>query len=107
LEPSISIDRGAERMFRQTRFLAAAFRAFEVLVEQSGRLDEHGLRRYFLDGNADSPYWRVVVTIPDQAADPRGLWTADFDLLARLPGLEELDIVATENILAAGFHERI
>ena len=28
-------------------------------------------------------------------------------MLARLPGLEELDIVATENILAAGFHERI
>jgi hypothetical protein len=47
------------------------------------------------------------VTIPDQAADGHGLWTADFDLLARLPGLERLDVVATENVLAAGFHQRV
>ena len=50
---------------------------------------------------------RVVVSVADQAADPRGLWTADYDMLARLPGLEALDIVATENVLAAGFHERV
>ena len=28
-------------------------------------------------------------------------------MLARLPGLESLDVVATENVLAAGFHERV
>ena len=50
---------------------------------------------------------RVVVTVTDQAADPRGLWTADYDMLARLPGLASLDIIATENVLAAGFHERV
>ncbi len=107
LQGSAEIDRGAERLFRQTRFLVAAFRQFEALVQASGRLDEHALRQRLLQDDRPGAYRRVVVSIPDQAADPRGLWTADFDMLARLPGLEELDIVATENILAAGFHERI
>ena len=47
------------------------------------------------------------MTVPDQAADPRGLWLADYDLLARMPGLDRLDIIATENVLAAGFHQRV
>ncbi len=47
------------------------------------------------------------MTVPDQAADANGLWLADFDLLARLPGLERLDVIATENLLASGFHERL
>ena len=54
-----------------------------------------------------APYRHIVVTIPDQSADPSGLWLADYDLLARMPGLERLDIVATENVLAAGFHQRV
>ncbi len=107
LEPSIEIDRGAERMFHQTQFLVATFRAFEHLVAASGRIDEHGLRQMLLDRDTPSPYWRVVVTVPDQAADPRGLWTADYDLLARIRGLQCLDVIATENLLAAGFHQRI
>jgi RecB family exonuclease len=107
LEPSIAIDRGAERMFHQTQFLVATFRAFERLVRDSGRIDEHGLRHLLLDRDSPSPYWRVVLTVPDQAADPRGLWTADYDLLARIRGLQRLDVIATENLLAAGFHQRI
>jgi RecB family exonuclease len=109
LAPSIEIDRGAERMFRQTRFLVAAFDAFEQLVAASGRLDEHALRQRLIasDQPGASPYWRMVVTVADQTADPRGLWTADFDLFARLPGVERLDVVATENVLATGFHQRI
>jgi PD-(D/E)XK nuclease superfamily len=107
LESSVAIDRGAERMFRQTQFLTEAFQEFEALVERSGRLDEHGLRRWLLEHDAPSPYWRVIVTVGDQAADARGLWTADFDLLARLHNLQRIDIVATENVLAAGFHQRV
>ena len=107
LEPSIEIDRGAERLFRQTRFLAAAFAEFERLVEVSTRLDEHALRRRLLEGTGTPPFERVVLTVADQSADPRGLWTADFDLLARLHGLEALDVIATESVLAAGFHQRI
>jgi hypothetical protein len=47
------------------------------------------------------------VTVPDQAADPRGLWLADYDLLTRVADLAHLDIVATEHVLASGYHERI
>ena len=45
--------------------------------------------------------------MPDWIADPAGLFVADFDLLARLPDLEALDIVCTESVLASGFHERV
>ena len=107
LQASVEIDRGAERLFRQTQFLAQAFSRFESLVEASGRLDEHALRRMLLAHDGPPAYARVVVSVADQAADPRGLWTADYDMLARLPGLEALDVIATENVLAAGFHQRV
>ncbi len=107
LAPSVEIDRGAERMMRQTRFLAAAFREFERLVGDSGAIDEHGLRSRLIESTTEVDLRHVIVTIPDQAADPRGLWTADFDMLARIPGIRRLDIVATESLLAAGFHQRV
>jgi len=131
LEPSAGIDRGAERLLRLTRFLAAAFAVFERRIAETGRIDEHGLRARLLepqtgprtgtgvgpqsldytlpdrDQDSSAPYRHVVVTVPDQSADPRGLWLADYDLLARMPGLERLDILATENVLAAGFHQRV
>ena len=47
------------------------------------------------------------MTVPDQAADIHGLWPADYSLLARMPGVERLDVVATENVLSVGFHQRI
>jgi RecB family exonuclease len=107
LQASVEIDRGAERLFRQTEFLTATFIRFEALVTSSGRLDEHALRRSLLSQDGSGAFRRVVVSVADQAADPRGLWTADFDMLARLPGLASLDVIATENVLAAGFHERV
>ena len=107
LQASVEIDRGAERLFRQTQFLAQALSRFEGLVEASGRLDEHALRRMLLAHAGPPGFRRVVVSVADQAADPRGLWTADYDMLARLPGLESFDVIATENVLAAGFHQRV
>jgi RecB family exonuclease len=107
LLPSVEIDRGAERLHRQTRFLVAAFEAFESLVAASGRLDEHALRAVLVTATEPPAFRHVIVTVPDQAGDPRGLWTADFDLLARLHGVEAIDVIATENVLAAGFHQRI
>ena len=107
LQGSIEIDRGAERLFRQTLFLSAAFVRFEAKVHASGRLDEHALRDRLLRADEPSRYRYVIVTVPDQAADGRGLWTADFNLLARIHGLERLDLIITENLLAAGFHERV
>ncbi|HEX5474532.1 MAG TPA: PD-(D/E)XK nuclease family protein [Vicinamibacterales bacterium] len=106
LEPSADTDHGAERLLHQTRFLAAAFTAFERAVVESGRLDEHQVRALALA--AESPtYEHAIVTVADQAADRSGLWRADFDLLARLPRLARLDVVATEAMLASGYYERV
>jgi inactivated superfamily I helicase/CRISPR/Cas system-associated exonuclease Cas4 (RecB family) len=112
LEPSADSDRGAERLLRLTRFLVSAFTIFEERLAAIDRIDEHGLRARLLRAGADAlrdgcGYAHVVVTVADQAADPRGLWLADYDLLARMPGLASLDVLATENILATGFHQRI
>lgn len=109
LSPSVEMDRGAERLMRQTEFLCAAFAGFERAVAQTGRIDEHGLRAILLGGGLDAhgAFEHVIVTVPDQAADNRGLYASDFDLLTRIPGVSRLDVVATEALLAAGFHERI
>ena len=107
LEGSAAIDRGAERMLIQTHFLTAAFREFERRVSARAGIDEHGLRARLLEPAAPAIFTHIIVTVADQAADPVGLWTADFDLLARMPGLAQIDIVATESLLATGFHERI
>jgi hypothetical protein len=109
LEGSAEIDRGAERLLRLTRFLTAAFNTFEQRIAATGAVDEHGLRAMLLDSGREirAAYRRVIVTVADQAADPRGLWPVDYDLLARLPRLDRIDIVATENVLATGYHERV
>ena len=107
LEPSAEVDRGARRLLRQTRFLVAAFRAYRKRVEHAGRLDEHALRRRLLDTDTVRPFTRVVVTIPDRPAHPGGLWPADFDLLARLPRLAEVDLIATNAVLDAGYRTRL
>jgi RecB family exonuclease len=100
-------DRGAERLLRQTTFLAEAYRAYEAAMASSGGIDEHALRRLLIDRQATHPIRHVIVTTADEAARPGGLWPADFDLLARIPGLEQIDVVATSEELAAGFRERL
>lgn len=107
LEPRAEFDRGAERLMRQTRFLVSTFEAFEAKLEAADGLDEHGARRHLL--NCDTPpFGRVIVTIGDRASDPAaGLFPADFDLLARLPHLAAIDIVATRRAVLAGLGERI
>ncbi|MFL6278640.1 MAG: PD-(D/E)XK nuclease family protein [Vicinamibacterales bacterium] len=110
LAASADTDRGAERLLRLTRFLAAAFNRFEQRIAATGRVDEHGLRALLLEGAAADTaalYRHVIVTVPDQAADRHGLWSCDYDLLARLPHVERLEIVATENLLATGYYQRI
>lgn len=107
LEPGADIDRGAARLVRQTRFLVATFRAFETACEDTGAIDEHRLRDLLRTTPAARPWRHVVVTVRDRAADPHGLWNCDLDLLARLPGLEQVDLVVTESCLAGDLHERI
>lgn len=108
LSASADMDRGAERLLRQTGFLCAAFSAFERLMSQSGGIDEHGLRTLLLDRHSSQrAYEHVVITVADRASEPRGLYGSDFDLLTRMPGLSRITVVATENLLASGFHERL
>ena len=107
LEPSAELDRGARRMLRQTRFLVAMFRAYERRVSSTGRFDEHGLRALVLDRGLQRPLHHVAVTVGDRAGGPDGLWSGDFDLLARLPDLTRIDLVATASMLDAGFRERL
>jgi RecB family exonuclease len=108
LEASADMDRGAARLLEQTRFLLEAFRGYEARRARSGLVDEHVVRASWLARpQAPGPFDHVIVTVADQAAEPTGLWTTDFDLLTRLGGLARLDVVATETTLAAGFHERL
>ncbi|MCY4661675.1 MAG: PD-(D/E)XK nuclease family protein [Acidobacteria bacterium] len=107
LEPSAAVDRGARRLLDQTRFLVAAFRAFSARVAASGALDEHRLRALLLAGAPARPLREAIVTVADRAAQPGGLYPADFDLAARLPELARVTVIATDAVLDAGFRERL
>jgi RecB family exonuclease len=107
LDAGSAIDRGARRLLEQTRFLAATFREYEQAIAAREELDERRLRAHLLTRPSPRPLRRLVITIPDQAASPGGLFPADYDLLTRLPGLESLLIVATETVLATGYLPRM
>jgi RecB family exonuclease len=107
LEPGAASDRGAERLVRQTRFLASAFRHFERLCAGSGGVDEHVLRAEAITTAAPQPWRHAVVAVGDRSRDPSGLMPADWDVLSRIPGLDRIDVVVTNTALAGAFHERI
>ena len=107
LNRDAEFDRGAARMLQQTRLLSATFRAYERRAADSGGCDEHMLRERLLADPSPSPVGGVIITVADWIADPGGLYAADFDLLTRLHGLDTIDVVATDGILASGFHQRI
>jgi RecB family exonuclease len=107
LEPAMDTDRGAAQLLRQTTFLTAVFEGYEQHLTRHGLLDEHGARAAIVSGTPVKPVRHVVVTVADRVADADGLWPVDFTLLSTVPSLEQVDVVATEAMLAAGFLERI
>jgi len=107
LEPNAPIDRGADRLVHQTRFLVASFRAFEAASAATGAVDEHVLRTATIDVGSVRPWTHVIVAVGDRASSPYGLWPCDYDLLSRVAGLSRLDIVATEAALSDGLRERL
>lgn len=107
LEPAAEFDRGAAKLLQQTEFLAAVFDDYESRVAAGGYVDEHVLRAQLLADAAARPLVHAIITVGDRLSDPDGLWPADFDLLARLPGLQRLDLVATEGVLSAGLLGRL
>ncbi|HUF23966.1 MAG TPA: PD-(D/E)XK nuclease family protein [Vicinamibacterales bacterium] len=99
-------DRGAERVARQTAFLAEAFRRYERKLMARGVLDEHTLAvRIRAEGSPACAH--VVVTVGDQTAEPGGLWPSDYRLLAEAPGIERIDLIATDRVLAAGLFDEL
>jgi RecB family exonuclease len=106
LEPGAAYDRGAERLVRQTRFLVAAFRDFERRSAECGD-DEHMLRARLVTEASPRPYRHVVLTVTDDSFEQYGVAPADWDLLTRIPGLERLDVVVTDTMLAGALHERM
>jgi RecB family exonuclease len=107
LEHDSEVDRGAERLLAQTRFLVDALRAFERRRASVDGVDEHGVRARAMAAAASPPYHHVIVTTGDITSDTSGLWPADFELLARMPGLQRIDVVVTEAVLACGLYERL
>jgi RecB family exonuclease len=100
-------DRGTDRLLAQTRFLSETFRQYEARACASGGCDEHMLRERLMREPLSPPLTHIVVTLADWIAEPDGLLVADFDLFARMPRLEQLDLVCTEQVLGSGFHERL
>jgi len=99
-------DRGAARVARQTAFLAEAFKRYERSLIASGMLDEHTLAaRIRTDGSPACTH--IVVTVGDEATEPGGLWPSDFRLLAEASGIDRVDIVATDRVLAAGLFDEL
>lgn len=99
-------DRGAARVARQTAFLAEAFKRYERSLIASGMLDEHTLAaRIRTDGSPACTH--IVVTVGDETTEPGGLWPSDFRLLAEAPGIDRVDIVATDRVLAAGLFDEL
>jgi len=107
LEPSAELDRGARRLLLQTRFLVAAFRAYDRRLDALGGLDEHRLRERLLAADDMEAVPEIVVTVPDQVAHAAGLYPADFDLLTRLPRLARVTLIATDAVLDSGYRERL
>ncbi len=100
-------DRGSESLIHQTSFLAFSFLAYERAMAESGAIDEHELRRRLAGSDARFPFDHIVVAVADHPSDPRGLWPADFDLLSRVSGVLELDVVVTDEVHDAGFRDRL
>ena len=107
LEPAAESDRGAAQLLEQTRFLSAAFRAYETRVSDGGAVDEHGARARLLKVAPARPLRHVVVAVGDRPFDADGYWPADVTTLTSIPGLESIDIISTEAVLEAGFLERL
>lgn len=107
LEPAADSDRGAAQLLEQTHFLAAAFRAYENRMGEANAIDEHGVRAHVAATPASSPLRHLVVAVADRPFDPDGYWPSDVSLFTTLPGLERLDILATEAMLDAGFLDRV
>ncbi len=99
-------DRGADRVARQTAFLAEAFKRYERKLIASGMLDEHTLAARLRAG-APAACAHIIVTVGDQTTEPGGLWPSDYRVLAEADGITRIDVIATDRVLAAGLFDEL
>ena len=107
LEPAAESDRGAAQLVEQTRFLTASYRHYEAQLAQGGALDEHAVRSLLLSTPSEMPITHLVIATADHPFDPDGYRPADASLFAALPGLAQIDVLATGGVLDAGFLDRL
>ncbi len=107
LEPAAETDRGAAQLLEQTRFLAFAFRAYETRSLDGDAADEHSLRALLASTAAARPLTRLVIAIGDRPFDADGYWPADVALFTTIPGLAQVEILATGAELDAGYLDRL
>ena len=100
-------DRGAERLLRQTQFLASAFRHYEHRVSASGACDEHGLRERLVARSRRPPHPARHRHRSRLDCRPGRFVRCRFRSARPDTGLERLDIVSTEAVLSSGFDERL
>jgi RecB family exonuclease len=100
-------DRGAAQLLEQTRFLVAAYRGYESRLVECGVMDEHLVRAALVEETATRPLRHVVIAVGDRVSDQNGLWPADAAMLTSIDGLGQIDIVATDAQLDAGYFERL
>ena len=107
LEPAAESDRGALQLLEQTRFLAAAFRAYEARLDDGHAADEHSARTRIVHAPSPRPLKKLVVAIGDRPFDPDGFWPADVSLFTTVAGLDEIVVLATGGVLDAGYLDRL
>lgn len=107
LEPAAESDRGAAQLLDQTRFLTAAFRAYESRLAEGEGADEHSARARFVSGPSTRPVLHLVVAVGDQPFDADGFWPADVSTFTTIAGLERVDLLSTAGVLDAGYRERL
>lgn len=107
LEAAADSDRGAAQLLEQTRFLVAAFDGYDRRLAESGVGDEHTLRTHLLETPFSKPIRHIIVTVGDRLSDAHGLWPADVALLTTIGGLERIDVLSTDAVLASGYIDRL
>lgn len=107
LEPAAESDRGAQQLLEQTRFLTTAFRLYESGLADAGGADEHAARGQLLSSASSRPLKHLIVAVGDRPFDTDGYWPADVLMFTTIPGLERVDLLATEGVLESGYDERL
>jgi RecB family exonuclease len=107
LEPAAESDRGAAQLLDQTRFLAAAFRAYQSGQQAGAGDDEHSARARLMATAPARPLRRLTIAVGDRPFDADGFWPADVALLTTIAGLERIDVLSTGGLLDAGYLDRL